>query len=48
MSTKYCVTKSEKTNKQKDSLIYVLDSFPFTPFIFVKRYTWAIDFETIH
>ena len=30
------------------SLNYVLESFPFTPYIFIKRYTWSINFETIH
>ena len=27
---------------------YVLESFPLTPYIFLKRYTWSINFETIH
>ena len=27
---------------------YVLESFPFTPCIFIKRYTWSSNFETIH
>ena len=47
MSTKYCVTKSEEKKipiSQKD----VLERFPFTPYIFIKRYTWSINFETIH
>ena len=45
MSTKYCATKSEKL---PISPKYVLESFPFTPYIFIKRYTWSINFETIH
>ena len=47
MSTKYFVTKSEN-KKLPISLKYVLESFPFTPYIFIKRYTWSINFETIH
>ena len=46
MSTKYCVTKSEK--KLPISLKYVPKSFPFTPYIFKKKYTWSINFETLH
>ena len=30
------------------SLKYVLKSYPFTPYIFIKRYTWSITLETIH
>ena len=30
------------------SLNYVLASFPFTPYIFIKGYTWSINFENIN
>ena len=46
MSTKYCVTKSKK--KLPISLKYVQESCPFTPYIFIKIYTWSISFETIY
>ena len=36
MSTKYVVTKS-KEKKFQISLKYVLESFPFTPCIFIKK-----------
>ena len=42
MSTKYCVTNPKK--ELPISLKYVLDSFPFTPYVFIKRYTWSIQF----
>ena len=45
MSTKYCVTKSKRL---PISPKYVLGSFPFTPYIFIKRYIWSINLETIH
>ena len=38
----------QKPKKLPISLKYVLESFPFTPYIFIKRYTWSINFETIH
>ena len=42
MPTKYCVTKLEE--KKPISLKYGLESFPFTPYNFIKRYTWSINF----
>ena len=30
------------------SLKYVQESFSFTPYIFIKRYTWSNNFEKIH
>ena len=30
------------------SLKYVLESFLLTPYVFIKRYTWSINFEKIH
>ena len=40
--------QNQKKKKIPISLKYVLDSFPFTPYVFIKRYTWSINFEKIH
>ena len=39
-----------RKRKKKLSIFpkYVLESFLFTPYIFIKRYTWSINFKTIH
>ena len=46
MPTEYCVTKPKK--KLPISLKYVLEDWSFTPYIFIKRFTWSINFETIY
>ena len=35
-----------KKKKLLISLKYVLESFPLSPYIYIKRYTWSINFET--
>ena len=30
------------------SLKYILENFPFTPYIFIKKYIWSNNFEKIH
>ena len=42
------VLQNPRRKKLPISPKYVLESFPFTPYIFMKRYTWSINFETIH
>ena len=45
--TRYCVTKFAK-KILLISLKYSLESFTLTPYIFIKRYTWSINFEAIN
>ena len=42
------VLQNPKKKKLPISPNVVLESFPVTPYIFIKRYTWSINFEKIH
>ena len=39
--------KIRRKKKLLISLNYVLERCPFAPYIFIKRYTWSINLETI-
>ena len=44
----YKILRYKISKKPTISQNCVLESFPFTPYIFIKRYTWSINFETLH